>query len=163
QFDPANGVLPLGWHVRFYAVFSLFPFVLRRSFASTTGAWAVAALSRVLHFPLVYGPIFQTRPEIPPGCVPIGLATTPLHRVATIIRKVPLDSPARLDQLAWFGGTTLLFITLVFPLQFERQWITISWALEGAALLWLFHRVPHRGLRATGAVLLIIAFVRLAL
>ena len=62
-----------------------------------------------------------------------------------------------------FGGVALLFITLIFPIQFERQWLTLAWALEGAALLWLFHRVPHNGLRATGVVLLAIAFVRLAL
>jgi len=36
------------------------------------------------------------------------------------------------------------------------------WALEGAALLWLFHRVPHPGLRLVGAGLLIAAFARLA-
>ncbi|HTO02962.1 MAG TPA: DUF2339 domain-containing protein, partial [Opitutus sp.] len=135
----------------------------RRSFASTTGAWAVAALSGVLHFPLVYKTVLQAWPEIPPGLLPIGFAIAPLLGVATIMRTVSTDTPARLNQLAWFGGTTLLFITLVFPLQFERQWITISWALEGVALLWLFHRVPHTGLRATGTVLLIIAFVRLAL
>jgi uncharacterized membrane protein len=35
--------------------------------------------------------------------------------------------------------------------------------LEGAALCWLFRRVPHPGLRATGAALLTVAFVRLAL
>jgi hypothetical protein len=35
--------------------------------------------------------------------------------------------------------------------------------LEGAALLWLFHRVPHPGLRLTGFGLLVAAFVRLAL
>src|SRR5262249_21294172 len=37
------------------------------------------------------------------------------------------------------------------------------WALEGAALLWLFHRVPHPGLKVTGAGLLGVAFIRLAL
>jgi uncharacterized membrane protein len=35
--------------------------------------------------------------------------------------------------------------------------------LEGAALCWLFRLVPHKGLRATGAALLVVAFVRLAL
>src|SRR5690606_26747003 len=38
-----------------------------------------------------------------------------------------------------------------------------GWALEGAALLWFFRHVPHPGLRATGVVLLLAAFVRLAL
>jgi uncharacterized membrane protein len=80
-----------------------------------------------------------------------------------ILRTVPADNPKRLNQLAWFGGVALFFITLIFPIQFERQWLTVAWALEGAALLWLFHRVPHPALRATGFLLLIIAFVRLAL
>jgi uncharacterized membrane protein len=35
--------------------------------------------------------------------------------------------------------------------------------MEGAALLWLFHRVPHEGLRLAGVGLLVAAFVRLAL
>jgi uncharacterized membrane protein len=61
-----------------------------------------------------------------------------------------------------FGGVALLFITLVFPIQFSRQWISIGWALEGAALLWLFHRVPHRGLPIAGVALLIAAFARLS-
>jgi uncharacterized membrane protein len=56
----------------------------------------------------------------------------------------------------------LLFITLIFPIQFELQWITVGWALEGAALLWLFQRVPHEGLRLAGLGLLIAAFARLA-
>ena len=67
-----------------------------------------------------------------------------------------------MSQLAWFGGVALFFITLIFPIQFDRQWITIGWALEGAALLWLFHRVPHPGLRLVGFGLLVAAFARLA-
>jgi uncharacterized membrane protein len=65
--------------------------------------------------------------------------------------------------LAWSGGATLFFVTLIFPVQFHREWLTLGWALEGAALLWLFHRVPHDGLRWTGVALLLIAFARLAL
>jgi len=42
-------------------------------------------------------------------------------------------------------------------------WITVAWAIEGAALCWLFRHVPHPGLRAVGVGLLITAFARLAL
>jgi hypothetical protein len=28
----------------------------------------------------------------------------------------------------------------------SKEWITIAWALEGAALAWLFVKIPHRGL-----------------
>ena len=39
----------------------------------------------------------------------------------------------------------------------------MAWALEGVALFWLFHRIPHHGLRYVGLALLTVAFVRLAL
>jgi uncharacterized membrane protein len=97
------------------------------------------------------------------GVVPALFTLAPLGSVALILHTVAEDNPKRLNQLAWFGGVALFFITLIFPIQFDRQWLTVAWALEGAALLWLFHRVPHPGLRATGAVLLVVAFVRLAL
>jgi uncharacterized membrane protein len=86
----------------------------------------------------------------------------PLLSLVVVLKKIPAENPARMTQLAWFGGVALFFITLIFPIQFDRQWITIGWALEGAALLWLFHRVPHPGLRLTGVGLLVAAFVRLA-
>jgi uncharacterized membrane protein len=80
-----------------------------------------------------------------------------------LLRRVAADSPVRNALVALFGGASLFFITLIFPIQFERQWITLGWALEGAALLWLFQRVPHRGLQVVGAGLLVAAFGRLAL
>jgi hypothetical protein len=80
-----------------------------------------------------------------------------------VLKRTSLTSPARDAQLALFGGAALFFITLIFPIQFDRQWITVGWALEGAALCWLFHRVPHPGLRLTGVVLLVVVFGRLAL
>ena len=78
--------------------------------------------------------------------------------------KLYRADPARGDaRLAWQGGALLLFVSLIFPLQFEREWITLGWALEGLALLALFHRLPHRGLRVVAVILLAAAFARLAL
>jgi hypothetical protein len=162
-FDRENASGPLSWYLGYYALFALAPFLFRRHFAHATGPWAVAALSGVMQFPLVYGVVRQSWPNAQPGLLPAVFAIAPLVSLVVILRSFPRDTPKRLNQLAWFGGVALLFITLVFPLQFDRQWITISWALEGVALLWLFHRVPHPGLRATGTVLLIVAFARLAL
>jgi uncharacterized membrane protein len=97
------------------------------------------------------------------GLLPLVFAVPSLLSLVMVLKTIPADSKSRMTQLAWFGGVTLFFITLVFPIQFDRQWITIGWALEGMALLWLFHRVPHPGLRLTGIGLLLAAFVRLAL
>jgi len=163
HFDPASAGGPLAWYVGFYGVFALYPFLFRRHFVQLTGPWTVAALSGVAHFWMVYQTIRAAWPNDYLGAVPACFALAPLGSLAVILTTVSADHPKRLNQLAWFGGVALFFITLIFPIQFERQWLTVAWALEGAALLWLFHRVPHPGLRAVGTVLLVTAFARLAL
>lgn len=155
---------PLTWYVGFYLLFAVYPFVFRRTFASLTGPWAVAALSGLAHFWMIYQAAKPSWPADFLGLIPALFAVAPLVSLGAVLqRPAPSDSAARLNQLAWFGAIALCFITLIFPIQFERQWLTVAWALEGVALLWLFHRVPHPGLRGTGVALLLIAFARLAL
>lgn len=166
HFAVDNAMLPLAWYLLFYAIFAVYPLVFRRRFAALTGPWAVAALGGVAQFPLVYRLVQAEWPqqfENILGVLPALFAIAPLLSLVAILRGPPADERPRLNQLAWFGGVALLFITLVFPIQFDRQWLTLGWALEGAALCWLFHRVPHHGLRAVGAGLLVTAFARLAL
>lgn len=57
----------------------------------------------------------------------------------------------------------LAFVTVAIPMQLEKQWITLGWALLGAALAWLHRRVPHPGLVVWTFALEAAAFVRLAL
>ena len=167
RFNADDATLPLVWYVSFYAVFGLYPFLFRRNFEKLTGPWAVAALSGLVHFWMSYQAIKLGWPDSKPilGLVPALFALAPLASLIVILRTVPVGNLKRLNQLAWFGGVALFFITLIFPIQFEDQpeWLTVAWALEGAALLWLFIRVPHPGLRVTGVALLVTAFVRLAL
>ena len=161
--EPDYPGTPLVWCLAFVALFAVYPFVHRRRFLAFTGPWAVAALGGVLFFPIVRRLAAETWPTDYPGLVPALFALPPLVSLAVIRRSPVADERARLNQLAWFGGAALLFITLIIPIQFDREWITLGWALEGAALLWLFRKLPHRGLRAVGFVLLAIAFWRLAL
>lgn len=163
NFDPQQPVLPLLWYLGFHALFSLHPHVFRRQLAEATTPWATAALAGGGTFVLVYSLVKQAWPNDCMGLLPLAFAVPQLISLFAVLRLHRLENPARMAQLAWFGGMSLLFITLIFPIQFEKQWITVSWALEGAALCWLFRRVPHTGLRATGAALLAVAFVRLAL
>jgi len=162
RFDPANPMLPLTWYLIFYAVFTLFPFLFLRPFGNKVVPWATAALAGLPQFLLLHWLVAAAYPNHVMGLLPAAFAILPLLSLVMVLKKIPAANGARLTQLAWFGGMALFFITLIFPIQFDHQWITIGWALEGAALLWLFHRVPHPGLRLTGAGLLVAAFVRLA-
>jgi uncharacterized membrane protein len=163
HFSAGAPGLPLAWYAGFYLLFAAYPFFFRRAFARMTGPWAVAALSGPAHFWMIYQAIKSGWPNGALGLVPAAFALAPLGSLAAVLKLEEPGNPRRLGPLAWFGGVALLFITLIFPIQFDRQWLTVAWALEGAALLWLFHRIAHPGLRATGAVLLVIAFARLAL
>jgi uncharacterized membrane protein len=163
HFDPTHATLPLMWYLGFYALFTIFPFVFHQLFAGKTVPWATAALAGPLHFYLIYQLVRIAYPSGVPGLVPLAFALPALLGLFVLLKRTPLTSPTRNSQLALFGGATLFFITLIFPIQFDRQWITVGWALEGAALCWLFRRVPHPGLRLAGVGLLVVVFVRLAL
>lgn len=163
HFTRSAPVTPLAWYLVFYAVFSIFPFLFYRTFARARGPWIAAALAGPLFFPLVYHLVRSAWPNDVMGLLPAASALPAAAALAVVLRTDAPDDPRRLDRLALFGGTTLLFITLIFPIQFSRQWLTLAWALEGAALLWLFRRVSHRGLPIAGVILLTIAFARLAL
>jgi uncharacterized membrane protein len=80
-------------------------------------------------------------------------------------RKLSDTSAAqrRLRYLALFSAISLGFVALAIPLQLDRQWITIGWALEASAVWWLFGGLPHPGLKYFGLLLFAAVGVRLLL
>jgi Predicted membrane protein (DUF2339) len=163
RFSADHAMLALAWYIGFAAVFTIFPFLFHRQFAAKTVPWATAALAAPVHFLLVYDVMRTAYPNDMPGLIPAAFSVPSLLELIVLLKRTPAESPARNAQLALFGGAALFFITLIFPIQFDRQWITLGWALEGVALFCLFQRVPHPGLRLVGTALLVVAFVRLAL
>jgi uncharacterized membrane protein len=125
--------------------------------------WAIGALAGPLQFALIYEIITKTFPEWRNGLTPAAFVIPYAVGTFFLVRKRQADPTTGDARLAWQGGAALFFITLIFPIQFDREWITLGWALEGLALLWLFRGVPNRGLRYVGVGLLGFAFVRLAL
>ncbi|MGH7438530.1 MAG: DUF2339 domain-containing protein, partial [Polyangiaceae bacterium] len=79
------------------------------------------------------------------GVLPVGQA---LLLVGLLVRILRVEPPGARDRgrLALVAGTALAFVTVAIPLQLDNEWITIGWALETAALSWLYGRIPHRGI-----------------
>jgi hypothetical protein len=163
NFDAAEPIVPLAWHVAFHGVFLLVPFLFRRYCEGKSLPWSCAALSGIGCFLLVYLETKQSFPDLPMGWIPAAFAIPSLLAFGVLLRTRSALPELDRSRLAWFGGAALLFITLIFPIQLDRQWLTVGWALEGVALVWLFRRVPHPGLQLTGLLLLLTAFARLAL
>ncbi len=163
ELETANW-LPLAWYAGFSAVFTLFPFVCHRQVGERPLPWITAALALPLHFHLIYQLCKANLPEFGYlGLIPAVCALPAFAGLAWLLKKIPATNEGRNALLALFGGAGLFFVTLIFPIQFEKQWLTVAWGLEGAALLWLFHRVPHPGLPFVGVALLCVAFARLAI
>jgi uncharacterized membrane protein len=128
-----------------------------------TWSWAISALAQALQFWLIYRAITLAFPNEWMGLLPATFVLPGVIGVWALLKLYRANPASGDGRLAWQGGALLLFVSLIFPLQFDREWITLGWALQGFALLWLFHRVPHRGLRLVAVVLLCTAFIRLAL
>ncbi len=143
-----------------YGLFIAYPLLLgtrtRRAFAPYLGA----VLAGVPFFFFARDAMVDAHLDWMIGVLPLGQA---LLMIALLLRLLRLDAPGerQITRLATVAGAALAFITVAIPLQLDRQWITIGWALEGAALVWLFTRIPHRGLLAWSGGLLAIVFVRL--
>ena len=62
-------------------------------------------------------------------------------------RRGPSEPDVRRSARAWLGATTLGFVAAALPLALSAEWLTIGWALFGLALLVLWRRVDHAGLK----------------
>lgn len=153
----------LAWFVAVSLVFLAYPVVFRKRLDQVAGAWAAAAMAGLPQCHLVHAWVDWFAPTRFPGLIPLAFAVPVGAVFWWLCRTLAADHPDRVRRLAWYGGVTLFLLTIALPVQFERHVLTVGFALEGAALVALFRRVPHPGLRATGVALLWVAFVRLTL
>jgi uncharacterized membrane protein len=145
-----------------YAVLTAYPFVLHRRARDSRDPHVTAVAASVFFFFVARTAFAQGGLTSIIGIVPVGEAAV----LALLLRQIlSLEAPDHRDlgRLALVAGAALAFVTVAIPLQLKHQWITIGWMLEGAALSWLYRRVPHRGLLAWAVALMSVAFARLAL
>ncbi len=161
RFSNAEAIPVLAFYGLFLLLFVAFPFCSAEK--EKAWSWAISALAQALQSWLAYCAITIAFPNHWMGLLP-AIFVIPAAVAVGALLKLYRANPATGDsRLAWQGGALLFFVSFIFPLQFDREWITLGWALEGVALLWLFGRLPHRGLRLVAVALLAAAFARLAL
>jgi hypothetical protein len=142
-------------------VFTLWPARTRPAFADRPGAWRAAALAGPAWF-LSTKWLYEARfPDAPVGLLPIGLGAIALLAAALVHRSRSESAPTRAAALVWSLAVALSFVSIAIPLQLHREWITIGWALNGLALITLWRRIDHPGLKYLGVALLAAATVRL--
>ncbi|MEA2416185.1 MAG: hypothetical protein QOI58_2842 [Thermoanaerobaculia bacterium] len=145
-----------------YAIFIAYPLLLGTRAKRFLQPYLAAVLAGVPFFVFARRAIEDAAYGYAIGLLPVFQAALMLLLVWRLLRIEPAGERL-LSRLALTAAAALAFITIAIPLQLEKQWITIGWALEAAALVWLYRRIPHRGLLAWSGALLAAAFVRLAI
>ncbi|MEY2439934.1 MAG: hypothetical protein QOI34_1319, partial [Verrucomicrobiota bacterium] len=163
--DPPLVVVPwmnyvVAWHVALLLLFAVAPY-----FCGTDRLWpwTIAAIAAPLQFWLVYRLVEPSFPEDWHWLIPIFFALPAAAGVAYLVKKQHVQLASGDSRLAAQGAAVLALFSFVFPVQFQREWITLGWAIEGVALIFLFHWIPNRRLRFVALIILSVAFVRLAL
>jgi len=145
-----------------YAVFLAYPVALGKRLGRAREAHLGAVLFSAVFFLAARHSLIVAGHENVIAALPVGQAMLLALLLVDLLRREPPGARV-LGRLALVAGAALAFVTVAIPLQLEKEWITIGWALEGVALAWLYRRVPHRGLLLASAGLLTAVFIRLAL
>ena len=145
-----------------YAVFTAYPLILGSRTRGERDPHVAAVLASVMFFLAARAALNAGGYRWMVGMLPVAEGAVMAVLLRQLLRIEPKGT-RDLGRLALVAGAALAFVTVAIPLQLSNQWITIGWALEGAALAWLYTRIPHKGLLGWSAALLAAVFVRLAM
>jgi uncharacterized membrane protein len=145
-----------------YLMFIIFPLLLGRRCGRALEPYLAAVLSGIPFFFQAWHAIREGGWEHAVGLLPLVQAFFMTLLLLRLLGIEPQGGRA-LGRLALVAGAALAFVTVAIPLQLEREWIVIAWALEGAALAWLYGKIPHKGLLYALSGLFAVVFIWLVL
>jgi hypothetical protein len=145
--------------VLLYLLYAL-PQALKPSKGDLGGALSGVAVAAIVTWPLVSA----WQAELGPGwrgIVAIVLGAGALLQAMSLVRVAGATLADR--ELAIVALAVLGFGALAVPLQLEKQWLTIGWAIEVAAAAWLSRKLKHPLPWIFAGVLAAVVMVRLVL
>lgn len=151
------------WTLGSFIFFNLYVFVFHKRLMDVCQPWAAGAFSGAASCVLLYLAFKEVYTLQYPGLLPLAFALAYVGLINVVYTYRPMTDPVQTRRMAVYCGTALFFVSLIFPLQYSNQWLTLAWGLEGAALVWLYRRIAYKGLLAAAFILLSITFVRILL
>jgi len=138
------------------------------------GRWAsLSAASGIVFFLIAWGTMAENReglhyvhwgPEALGAALLYLLAAVPVAQRSRADRVDRPDHPAMTAMtaaLAALAVAVTVFVSLAVPLELERQWVTVAWALEVTALVWLAGRFKLPALAALARTAAVLVAIRL--
>jgi uncharacterized membrane protein len=160
MFGSERPLAAIAWYVALFLLFAAVPYLCG---ADRVWTWFVGAVAGPLQFWFVYQLMLVRFPDHLNALLPTAFGLPAFAGLVYLMKSKRLDLASADTRLAIQGAAVLAFISLIFPVQFEREWITLGWAIEGLGLVFLYRLIPNPRLRAAALIVLCAAFVRLAL
>jgi len=166
-FRPEYLKIAVYWYFAVFAFFFAFIFLVTfylesdsEHYPKSIIPWLTSALAGVLQCSLIY--LAARRMPGFSGWLGIIPAAFALIYVCSA-RGIGKMTGRRGAEFGIFAAAALFFITMIFPAQFEKGWLTISWALEAAILIGLSEAVGYKPLKYWGLGISAIVFLRLVI
>ncbi len=152
--DRPHRLLAIGLEASAVILLTFWPVLAGRAFAKKRWAWYGAALAGPAWFFPLGGLYEDTFGDGALGILPLALGALSLFAAFRTRKLWSSEEPLRKTSLVWFAAIALGFVSLAIPLQLEKEWITVGWALQGLATLGLWKRLDHPGLKYFSLALL---------
>jgi uncharacterized membrane protein len=171
RFTPEVALVAVAAEIAIYLTFVVLPFVLTatkpRPWRTSIATWLTSAMIGPAFFVIFRAAWVEAWGTGTIGLLAVILAAVSVASLAGVGRVFaadpsnPEEAARRLNYLALFAAIALGFVAAAIAMQLDRQWWTIGWALEAAAVFWVFGLVPHPGLKYFGLLLFAAVGVRL--
>jgi uncharacterized membrane protein len=161
QLPPGELVPALALQSLAVVVLTLWPLLAVARFSRDRVAWYAAALAGPAWFWSLRALFVARFGDAAIGLLPVLLGGLALFAAFRARAAWSAGDARRTSALAWFSAVALCFLAVAIPLQLEKQWVTIGWALQGLAVIVLWSRLDHPGLKYFGLLLLGAATARL--
>jgi Predicted membrane protein (DUF2339) len=142
-----NGLAALGFGIAGVVLFTVWPFLAGERYGASPRGWQTAALAG----PVWFLPLKHVWPAVlgggSIGLLPVVLGAIALAATFGARRASIASDGVRRGALAFLAAVAICFASIAIPLQLEKSWVTIGWALEGLALVALWRRLDHPGLK----------------
>jgi uncharacterized membrane protein len=160
--DP-NAAIGLACELVAVLFFTSWPFLFTARFRESRWAWYSSALAGPFWF-LSMRELFVSRfGSGLIGLLPLALGVISIAALARASSVWPAGNDRRKSAIVWYSAVACAFVSVAIPLQLEKHWITVGWALEGFAALLLWRRLDHPGLKYLALLLLGAVTARLVL
>jgi len=143
------------------ALFTVWPALTVTAFKDSRSGWWGAAVAGGLWFTVLKAAFIGRFGDDAVGLLPVALAILALATVLWVKPRLAADQGIQRTALVWYLAVALSLVSVAIPLQLDKEWVTIGWALNGLAILALWLRLDHPGLKYFGLALLGAATVRL--